>query len=134
TCSNTHSAATIQRLLNTRSTAGAPQTITEFGLPSALTAHQANTLGPDVMEVDMRMLFGSPLGQSFLIWGWWDRIGAARPPAWLLDNTPGTGDNAVLTPMGVRWEQLMSEWRTDVSSPVDATAASRSTATTGSTT
>lgn len=119
TGSNAYSASKVQRVLGDLSIAGVPLTITEFGLSSNLTADQANTLGPDVMEDTMRMIFGSPLGQSFLIWGWWDRTGSARPPAWLLDNTPGTGDNAVLTPMGVRWEELMNEWRTDVSSSVD---------------
>jgi hypothetical protein len=120
TGSNAYSASKVQKVLGDLSIAGVPLTITEFGLSSNLTADQANTLGPDVMENTMRMIFGTPLGQSFLIWGWWDRIGSARPPAWLLDNTPGTGNNAVLTPMGVRWEELMSEWRTDLTSPVDA--------------
>jgi autotransporter-associated beta strand protein len=123
TGSNTHSAARMQKALMGLSVQGLPLSLTEFGLSGSLTADQANTLGPVVMDDSMRMMFGTPLATSFLIWGWWDLVGNPRPPAGLLDNTPGTGNNDVLTPMGVRWQQLMSEWDTNVSAFVDSNGA-----------
>jgi len=103
------------------STQGLPMSLTEFGLTSALTTAQADAMGPGVMDDSMRMMFGTPQATSFLIWGWWDlATNPTRAPAALLDNTNG---NNSLTPMGVRWEQLMSEWDTNVTSTLDASGA-----------
>jgi GH35 family endo-1,4-beta-xylanase len=121
TGSNAHSPTRMGKALMGLSAQGLPMSLTEFGLSSALTTAQADAMGPGVMDDAMRMMFGTPQATSFLIWGWWDlATNPTRAPAALLDNTNG---NNTLTPMGVRWEQLMSEWDTTVTANLDSQGA-----------
>jgi GH35 family endo-1,4-beta-xylanase len=117
TGSNSLSTATMQKALQNLSVEGLPLSLTEFGLGSSTTMTDSQTLGPAALENTMRMLYGTPLATSFMMWGWWDRSTSPYPPAAMLDNTQG---NSSLTPMGERWQDLMSEFSTHVAPTVDA--------------
>lgn len=120
TGSQAHSAATIEKALQNLSTVGLPISMTEFGMASGTTKENSQALGPAVLEDSMRMFFGNPNATTFMIWGWWDLSTAAYAPAALLDNSQG---NNVLTPMGVKWQQLMAEWDTNLNATVGANGA-----------
>jgi GH35 family endo-1,4-beta-xylanase len=117
TGSNALSTATMQKALQNLSVEGLPLSLTEFGLSSSTTMANSQTLGPAALENTMRMLYGTPLATTFMMWGWWDTSTNPYPPAAMLDNTQG---NNVLTPIGQRWQELMSEFSTHVSQTVDA--------------
>jgi GH35 family endo-1,4-beta-xylanase len=117
TGSNTLSTATMQKALQNLSVEGLPLSLTEFGLGSSTSMADSQNLGPAALENTMRMLYGTPLATTFMMWGWWDTSGSAYPPAAMLDNSQG---NNVLTPIGQRWQNLMSTFSTHVTPTVNA--------------
>lgn len=118
TGSNAHSAATIEKALQNLGVTGLPISMTEFGLASGTTKANSQALGPAVLEDTMRMFYGNPNATTFMIWGWWDVASGTYPPAAMMDNSQG---NNVLSPIGTKWETLMSAWSTDLTATVDAT-------------
>ncbi len=117
TGSNTLSTATMQKALQNLSVDGLPLSLTEFGLASSTTMAHSQTLGPVAIENTMRMLYGTPLATTFMIWGWWDTSTSTYPPAAMLDNSQG---NNIFTPIGQRWQDLMNTFSTHVVPAVDA--------------
>jgi endo-1,4-beta-xylanase len=117
TGSSALSTATMQKALQNLSVEGLPLSLTEFGLGSSTTIADSQSLGPAALENTLRMLYGTPLATTFMTWGWWDISGATYPPAAMLDNTQG---NNVLTPIGQKWQELMSAFTTHVTPSIDA--------------
>jgi GH35 family endo-1,4-beta-xylanase len=107
------SAATAQQALQNLSVEGIPLSFAEFGMASNTTMSASQSNGPAALETAMRMIYGTPSGTTFMIWDWWNTVGSAYPGAALLDNTAGTGNNTVLTPMGQKWESLLGQWTTN---------------------
>jgi hypothetical protein len=108
---NDHSAARIQQIFQNFSVTGLPISLTEFGVQTnnGTTVSQAATY----LEETMRMVFGTPDATTFDIWGFWaNDIWAQAPLAALMDA------NWNLTEAGVAYEQLVSEWDTDLTLPV----------------
>jgi GH35 family endo-1,4-beta-xylanase len=111
--SNAPSAARIQQIYQNLSVTGLPISLTEFGVQpdNGTTVAQAATY----MTEAMRMTYGTPNATTFMMWGFatndvWDQA-----PLAALMNTDGS-----LTSVGVAYEQLMSQWDTDVTLPVAA--------------
>jgi hypothetical protein len=107
TGSNTLSATTMQAALQNLSIEGMPLTLTEFGMSSATNSQ---TLGVTALDNAMRMMYGNPLADSFMIWGWWNTSGNTVP-AQLITTTPGA-NGYTLTAMGQKWVSLMNEFST----------------------
>lgn len=103
---NPHSPARMQQVFQNLSLTGKPFELTEFGVQNSGSPSLADAA--NVLEDTMRMVFGSPNADTFNMWGFWQ--GAIWDQATfgaLVDN------NWNLTPVGVRYEQLMNEWKTD---------------------
>jgi len=114
------STATMQKALQNYSIEGLPLSMAEFGIstyPTAPPRATIDSVGPDILENAMRMIYGSPQATTFMMWGWWDLPTNAYPPAALLDNA---NNNAALTTMGTRWEWLFGT-ATDPSKGANAT-------------
>jgi hypothetical protein len=107
TGSNTLSTTTMQAALQNLSIEGLPLTMTEFGM-SSTTNNQ--TLGPAALDNAMRMMYGNPLADTFMIWGWWDTSGN-NPSAQMIVTTPGA-NGYTLTPLGQKWVSLMNAFTT----------------------
>ena len=81
---------------------------------TAATTIPSATAAANALEDTMRMVFGSPNANAFNMWGFWTgaiwnqaTFGALVDADWNL------------TTVGGRYEQLMSEWNTDVTHAVD---------------
>lgn len=107
TGSNTLSATTMQAALQNLSIGGMPLTLSEFGMSSATNSQ---TLGVTALDNAMRMMYGNPLADSFMIWGWWNLSGNTVP-AQLITTTPGA-NGYTLTALGQKWVSLMNEFST----------------------
>ncbi|HEY7089538.1 MAG TPA: endo-1,4-beta-xylanase, partial [Tepidisphaeraceae bacterium] len=118
TGSNAHSAATIQKALQTLSVEGLPLSMAEYGQASGTTPADAQSLGPLALDTAVRMFYGNPLATTFMMWGWWDTSGNT-PPAQMIVTTPGSS-TYTLTPLGQKWVDLMNEFSTHLTSTVDA--------------
>ncbi|HEY2826950.1 MAG TPA: endo-1,4-beta-xylanase, partial [Pirellulales bacterium] len=116
------SPATMEKALQNLSVEGLPLTMAEFGLASGTTKAQSQAQGPGILDNALRMIYGTPNATTFMIWGWWDVTGSSSgyPVAAMLDNTSGTGNNTVVTPIGLKWEQLMALWSTHTTVTPDA--------------
>jgi hypothetical protein len=112
----------MEKALQNLSVEGLPLTMAEFGLASGTTMAQSQAQGPGILDNALRMIYGTPNATTFMIWGWWDVTGSSSgyPVAAMLDNTSGTGNNTVVTPIGLKWEQLMAAWSTHTTSIPDA--------------
>lgn len=103
-----HSPARMHQIMQNLSVGGFDLTLTEFGVQGGTVASQ--TEAADIVEDSMRMFFGTPQADGYFHWGFW---GGGTDPnlqgAGILVNTDFT-----LTPAGVRYEQLMDEWSTDL--------------------
>jgi hypothetical protein len=111
--SNAHSPARIEQVFQNFAVTGLPIALTEFGVQTlnGATATQAATYLTDTM----RMVFGTPDATTFVLWGFTPSdIWSQAPLAALVDA------NWNLTPAGTAYENLMSQWNTDVTLPVDA--------------
>lgn len=86
--------------------------VSEFGVSAS--GSPTPTAVAKVLEDTMRLTFGSPGATGFNIWGFWSGdIWGNAPAAALVDG------NWNLTPVGVRYEALMNEWKTDLTLPAD---------------
>jgi GH35 family endo-1,4-beta-xylanase len=107
---NAHSAARILGVLQNLSGVGPRLTLSEFAVnPGNLPPDR----GADVLEETLRVAFGTPKMDAFLIWATWANAAQKPPPLSILMD----GENA-LTPAGVRYEALMREWDTELELPV----------------
>ena len=96
TGSNALSANTMQKVLQNLSVEGLPLSMNEFGM---VNSTNSQTLGPAALENTLRMFYGNPLADTFMLWGWWD-VAGNTPPAqliitsnerqWLHAHTAGT--------------------------------------------
>jgi hypothetical protein len=88
---------------------GLPISLTEFDViknPGDPTAALNWTWASQIMEETMRMTFGMPDANSFMIWG----LTSANSEDFGLVST----NYLTLTEGGERWEDLMAEWDTDL--------------------
>ena len=112
TGTNAHSPDRIKQIFANLAVTGLPISLTEFGVQTAggTTTAQAATYLTDTM----RMLFGTPEATTFDIWGFWaNDVWSQAPLAALRDA------NWDSTPPGLAFEQLMSQWTTDLTLPVN---------------
>ena len=94
--------------------AGLPICLTEFGMQRGHETFDP-ALPPKIIGETMRMIFGTPQANGFLVWGFrmpwlWDQADAGA----LLDKDWNP------TPAGQVFEKLMTDWSTDLSAKVDA--------------
>ena len=112
TGSNAVSTNTMQQALQNLSVEGLPLTMTEFGMANSTNSQ---TLGPAVMDEAVRMVYGNPLADGFMNWGWWDTSASVAangaPPAQMIVTTPGAS-GYTLTPLGQEWVSLMNAFTT----------------------
>ena len=103
-----HSAARIHQILQNLSVGGFDLTLTEFGVQGGTAA--SPTEAADIVEDSLRMFFGTPQADGFFHWGFW---GGGTDP-----NLQGDGilvnTDFSLTPAGVRRNELMAEWDTNL--------------------
>jgi GH35 family endo-1,4-beta-xylanase len=104
--SNAHSPARIMQVLQNLSLTGRRISLTEFAV-NAKSATPARAA--EILEQTLRLVFGTPQADSFLIWAIW--AGAADPPApssvlFDLDRQP--------TEPGRRYKALMQSFTTDL--------------------
>lgn len=118
------SASKIMSVMQGLSVLGLPISLTEYGHQKGGTGNLAHSsdlnLHADILEESLRMVFGTPQAASFVIWGWW---GGASDN---LNGNVALVDSAWnLTPVGVRYESLMSQWDTSLTTEVDIDGAIR---------
>jgi hypothetical protein len=113
---NPHSPARMQQVFQNLSLTGKPFELTEFGVQNQ--GSPSLTDAANVLEDTMRMVFGSPNADTFNMWGFWQ--GAIWNQATLGALVDA---NWNLTPVGQRYEQLMSQWRTDLTLTADRNGA-----------
>jgi GH35 family endo-1,4-beta-xylanase len=111
TGSNALSTDTMQKALQNLSVPGLPISMNEFGMSSATNSQ---TLGPGAMDNAVRMIYGNPQADTFMVWGWWNLLANGAPPAQMIVTTPGAS-GYTLTPLGQEWVNLMNEFSTHVS-------------------
>jgi GH35 family endo-1,4-beta-xylanase len=105
--SGNHSPARMQSVMQGLSVTGLPLSLTEFGVKTedATTVNQAATYLTDTM----RMVFGTPNATTFMMWGFWaNDVWNQAPLAALFDA------NWNITAPGIAYDQLMSQWDTDL--------------------
>ena len=104
-----HSPARIYQVLQNLSATGLPVTLTEFGIQKGASPADAAR----VLDDTMRLVFGTPGANGFVLFGFWaGAIWDFAPDAVLVDK------DWKLTEAGKRFEGLMAAWSTDVSSVV----------------
>lgn len=108
---NVVSANTMQKALQNLSVEGLPLSMTEFGMANSTNSQ---TLGPTVLDNAVRMVYGNPLADTFMVWGWWD-VAGSTPPAQMIVTTT-TGGSYMLTPLGQKWVNLMNAFTTPTQS------------------
>lgn len=109
---NAHSAARIAGALHNLSGTGLRLTLSEFEVrPRPAPVER----GPDMLEQTLRLVFGTPHADAFLIWGIWTKQAQAPAPLSLL-----LDDDNALTPAGFRYKALMREWSTELELPIAA--------------
>jgi len=108
--SSPHSAAHLMRVVQNLSVTGLPISLTEFGIKPDTPPE----VSADVLEDTMRIIFGTPQAQTFLMFGFWaGSMWDQAPSAALVDKDWN------LTPVGQRYEQLMKRWNTDIQTTAD---------------
>ena len=117
TGSNALSANTMQKALQNLSVEGLPLSMNEFGM---VNSTNSQTLGPAALENTLRMFYGNPLADTFMMWGWWD-VAGNTPPAQLIVTANGA-NGYTLTPLGQKWVDLMNVFSTHVSPAVNPDA------------
>ena len=110
-----HSPARIAGTIANLAVAGVPITLTEFGMQRGHETNYDQSLPPKIIGETMRMMFGTPQVNGFLVWGFrkpwlWDQADAGT----LLD------ENWQPTAAGKVFEDLMKQWTTDVTATVGA--------------
>lgn len=100
-----HNTARINQVLQNMAISGLPVTLTEFAIPEeafgeTTTAERA----AEIYDETLRMMYGSPLATSMLIWEAW--------PTSTTDVTTIVDSNWNLTLAGQAFVNLMNQWRT----------------------
>jgi hypothetical protein len=104
-----HSPARIYNVLQNLSAAGLPITLTEFGVQHGATPADAAR----ILDDTMRLVFGTPGANGFLMFGFWaGAIWDFAPEAVLVDK------DWKQTMPGARYDGLLNAWSTDVSTVV----------------
>jgi len=103
--------STMQKALQNLSVTGLPLSMTEFGMSSATNSQ---TVGPAILDNAMRMIYGNPQADTFMIWGWWNLSTNSAPPAQMIVTSPGA-NSYTLTAIGQKWVDLMNAFSTHVS-------------------
>jgi GH35 family endo-1,4-beta-xylanase len=107
---NVHSAARIAAVLHNLSGTGLRLTLSEFEVrPRPAPVER----GPDMLEQTLRLVFGTPHADAFLIWAIWAKQAQTPAPLSLL-----LDDANELTPAGWRYKALMREWSTALELPI----------------
>lgn len=102
---NAHSPARIAGVLHNLAGTGLRLTLTEFAVvPGQLPQERA----ADVLEHTLRLVFGMPGTDAFLMWAVWGGAAQTPPPLSILFDAEGN-----ITPAGRRYQALMREWSTD---------------------
>ncbi len=97
----------MQAALQNLSVEGLPISMNEFGM-SSTTNNQ--TLGPAALDNAMRMIYGNPLANTFMIWGWWNTF--PNNVSAQLVVTQNGASNYTLTAMGQQWVNDMNAFTT----------------------
>lgn len=109
--SDPHSPRRIHDVLHNLAAAGLPLALTEFGVQKGARPDDAAR----ILEDTMRIVFGTPGANCFLMFGFWaGSVSDLAPEAVLVDKDWN------LTEAGQRYEQLMTAWSTDVSTTMGA--------------
>jgi GH35 family endo-1,4-beta-xylanase len=104
-----HSPGRIYTTLQNLTATGLPVTLTEFGVQNGGSATDAAA----ILEDTMRLVFGTPGANGFLMFGFWEgAIWDVAPAAVLVDK------DWKLTEAGKRYEALMAAWGTEASAVV----------------
>ena len=108
--SNIHNPARIMQAFQNLAVTGLPVSLTEFSVVTNGGAWDG-ARATQIMEETMRMTFGAAGATGFMFW----RLRATTPDTFgLVDNDWN------LTPAGSRFEQLMAEWDTNLTTTVGA--------------
>jgi hypothetical protein len=119
---NDHSPSRITQTLENLAVTGLPLSLTEFGVQAnnSSTGCGSNctpdpSLAATYLTDTMRLMFGNPSVTTFDMWGFWaNDMWSQAPYAALLNS------NFSLTTSGTAFENLMSQWTTDVTLPVNS--------------
>jgi endo-1,4-beta-xylanase len=108
-----HSPARIAGAIANLAVAGLPITLTEFGMQRGHETSYDQSLPPKIIGETMRMMFGTPQVDGFLVWGFrkpwlWEQADAGA----LLD------ENWQPTAAGKVFEDLMKQWTTELTATV----------------
>lgn len=98
-----HSAARIQQVMQNLAGTGCSISLTEYATQGATPEESAR-----ILDETMRMMFGTPQANTFMIWGFW--AGAVTPKD---VSTALVDKDWNLTPAGHAYERLMAKWNTD---------------------
>jgi GH35 family endo-1,4-beta-xylanase len=102
-----HSASRINQVMQNLSITGLPITLTEFSVPSPAGFAMTPERSAQIYGESLRMLFGSPLATSFLIWEAWP-----SPTATPDGITTIVDQNWNLTQSGQTLVNLLNSWTT----------------------
>ncbi len=106
-----HSPAGIMQALENLSVTGLPLSLTEFQVKNGATAATASQILTDTM----RLMYGSPNATTFGLWDFWAGSASGDYTAAALYDA-----NWNLTPVGQAYENLLAQWTTDITAPVNA--------------
>ncbi|HEY3499893.1 MAG TPA: endo-1,4-beta-xylanase [Polyangiaceae bacterium] len=107
-----HGAARAFAVLQNLSSTGLRLALTDFAVgANTADAERAAT----ILDETLRLVFGTPQADTFVIQGIWARAVAASEPASVLFDA-----NGQLTPVGRRFDALLKAWSTELEVVVDA--------------
>jgi len=107
-----HSAARIFQVLQNLSVAGRRLVLTEFEVRGGTTSRERAAV---ILDETMRLAFGTPSVDSFLIWAIWAAAASTPEPASILFEKDGS-----ITEAGRRYDALRAAWTTRLEVPVGA--------------
>jgi GH35 family endo-1,4-beta-xylanase len=110
--SNAHSAARILAVLQNLSIGGRRLLLSEFEVRGG-TASRARAT--EMLDETMRLVFGTPQADSFLVWAIWGAAASTPEPASILFEA-----NGAITEVGRRYDALRAAWTTRAELPVAA--------------
>lgn len=110
-----HSPARILQTLQNLSVGGFALTLTEFGIQENTSTVAER---PTIVEESMRMVFGTPQMDGYFHWGFWGGGTSSLQSDGILMGIVGNTVNFTLTDAGVRYQQLMNEWSTELDTNV----------------
>jgi endo-1,4-beta-xylanase len=104
------SSSTIEAAIQNLSVEGLPISITEYGQQSTLPASQA----PTVLDNALRLMYGNPNVNTFMIWGWWNGATDSMGSSSVLVNTDWKTSTGAwdLTAAGQTFVADMTAWTT----------------------